>query len=74
MGFILRAILAASDGAKENVGVVIAETIFFTLAFVSLLYSVFILILNRSVRAYFLMGRWKLISLPQDDYSSASAW
>ena len=46
-GFILRAILAASDGAKENAGIVISEMIFFTLGFVGLLYSVFILILDR---------------------------
>ena len=48
-GFILRAILAASDGAKENAGIVIAEMIFFTLGFVGLLYSAFILILGRLV-------------------------
>lgn len=55
MGFILRAILAASDGAKRNVGIVIAETVFFALGFVSLLYCVFMLVSNRSVIA-FLMG------------------
>ena len=49
VGFILRAILAASDGAKENGGIVIAETIFFSFGFVGLLYAVFILILNRSI-------------------------
>lgn len=48
-GFILRAILAASDGAKENDGIVISEMIFFTLGFVGLLYSAFILILGRSM-------------------------
>ena len=48
-GFILRAILAASDGAKENAGIVIAEMIFFTLGFVGLLYSAFILILARLI-------------------------
>lgn len=47
VGLILRAILAASDGAKENSGLVIAETLFFTLGFVGLLYSVFMLILDR---------------------------
>ena len=47
VGFILRAILAASDGAKENVGLVISETIFFSLGFVGLLFSAFILISNR---------------------------
>ena len=52
-GFILRAILAASDGAKENVGIVIAEMIFFTLGFVGLLYSAFILILDRLIPFFF---------------------
>lgn len=47
VGFILSAVLAASDGAKENDGLVIAETIFFTVGFVGLLYSVFMLLMNR---------------------------
>ena len=49
VGFILHAILAASDGAKENDGLVIADTVFFTAGFVGLLYSVFMLLLNRSM-------------------------
>ena len=53
VGFILRAILAASDGAKENAGLVISETIFFSLGFVGLLYSVFLLISDRSILAPF---------------------
>jgi len=56
VGFILRAILAASDGAKENGGIVIAETIFFSLGFVGLLYSVFILILNREAATRQVLG------------------
>ena len=47
VGFILRAILAASDGAKQNGGLVITETIFINLGFVGLLYSVFMLIVER---------------------------
>jgi len=47
VGFILRAILAASDGAKKNGGLVIAESVFINLGFVGLLYSVFMLIVER---------------------------
>ena len=53
VGFILLAILAASEGAKENAGLVIAETIFFSLGLVGLLYSVFMLISNRSILTSF---------------------
>ena len=56
-GFILRAILAASDGAKENAGIVIAEMIFFTLGFVGLLYSAFILILARLILRHFFSSK-----------------
>lgn len=49
VGFILRAILATSEGAKENDGLVIAETIFFSLGYVGLLYSVFLLTMDRSI-------------------------
>jgi hypothetical protein len=45
--FILRAILASSEGAKENDGIVISETIFLALGIVSILYSTFLLVLER---------------------------
>jgi hypothetical protein len=73
-GFTLRAILAASDGAKENGGIVIAEMIFFTLGFVGLLYSVFILILDRSILCFFFCHGTGLIPHTQWGCNSASTW
>ncbi|KAG5636341.1 hypothetical protein H0H81_008363 [Sphagnurus paluster] len=46
-GFIIRAILAASDSVASNLGVLIAEQVLFGVGFFGLLYSAYTLVLDR---------------------------
>ncbi|KAG5636340.1 hypothetical protein H0H81_008362 [Sphagnurus paluster] len=46
-GFIIRAILAASDSVGSNLGVLIAEQVLFGVGFFGLLYSAYTLVLDR---------------------------
>ncbi|KAI0685460.1 hypothetical protein BC835DRAFT_1421208 [Cytidiella melzeri] len=48
-GFILRAVIAASDGASANIGLVIAQGVIYSIGFFGLLYSAYTLVLDRDV-------------------------
>src|SRR5882762_6379041 len=47
--FVIRAILAGSDSAGTNVGLVIAEMIVYSVGFFGLLYSAYTLVLDRYI-------------------------
>jgi hypothetical protein len=47
--FVMRAVLAASEGAGEDIGLVIGETIVYSVGFFGLLYSVYTLVLDREI-------------------------
>lgn len=45
--FVMRAVLAGSDGAASNLGLVIAESVVYSVGFFGLLYSAYTLVLDR---------------------------